>query len=217
MARILLFGGSFDPIHHGHLVISRYVAEALGVQRVILIPAARPPHKPDRVLTPGEHRLAMCRLAVAGDPLFEVSDWELSQAGPNYTLNTVRHFADALPAGTELYWLVGMDSLGELASWYHVGELVEACTIVTAARPGFEAGDLSQLRSALTPEQVDRLLRHIISSPRIEISATDIRDRVRAGWGIRYLVPDPVATYVCQQGLYQADPQSTAQYHRPAE
>lgn len=205
MAKIVLFGGSFDPIHHGHLVISRFVAEHLAAQRVLLVPAARPPHKPDRDLTPGEHRLAMCRLAVDGEKLFEVSDWELRQSGPNYTLNTVRHFGETLPAGTELFWLVGMDSLGELASWYRVSELVDACTIVTAARPGFEARNLPGLSSVLTNTQIERLRQHVIASPRIEISATEIRARARAGQSIRYLVPEAVAGYIARRGLYRAE------------
>jgi len=204
--RILLFGGSFDPIHHGHLIISRFVAEHLAAERVLLIPAAKPPHKPGRDLTPGEHRLAMCGLAVEGEPLFDVSDWELTQPGPNYTLNTVRHFAATLPRGTELFWLMGMDSLSELATWYHVSELVDACTIVTAARPGFEAGDLPDLARLLTHSQIERLRQHVIASPRIEISATDIRSRVRAGQSVRYLTPEPVASYIARHGLYASAP-----------
>jgi nicotinate-nucleotide adenylyltransferase len=205
LPRTLLFGGSFDPIHHGHLIISRFVAEHLGAERVILIPAARPPHKPGRVLTPGEQRLELCRLAVEGEALFEVSDWELTQAGPNYTLHTVRHFAEIMPAGTELFWLVGMDSLAELGSWYRVHELVEACTIVTAGRPGFENPDLSALAQALTPQQIEKLRRHIIAIPLIDISATEIRARARMGRSVRYLVPEPVAAYVAQRGLYQSE------------
>jgi nicotinate-nucleotide adenylyltransferase len=202
---ILLFGGSFDPIHHGHLIISRFVAEHLGAQHVLLIPAARPPHKPDRDLTPGRQRLAMCRLAVEGEDLFEVSDWELQQPGPNYTLTTVRHFAEALPPGTDLFWLVGMDSLAELASWYRVSELADACTVVTAARPGFESGNLPALAHALTQRQIACIREHVIASPRIEISATDIRARVRAGQSIRYLVPEAVAAYIARHGLYRAE------------
>jgi nicotinate-nucleotide adenylyltransferase len=206
LPNVLLFGGSFNPIHHGHLIISRFVAEHLNADRVLLIPAARPPHKPVRDLTSGEDRLEMCRLAVSGEELFKVSDWELRQPGPNYTLNTVRHFAETLPQGTEVFWLVGMDSLGELASWYRVSELADACTIVTAARPGFEARDLPGLANVLSENQVDRIRQHVIASPRIEISATDIRARVRAGRSIRYLVPESVEAYIARQKLYTAEP-----------
>jgi nicotinate-nucleotide adenylyltransferase len=201
--RCLLCGGSFDPIHHGHLIVSRFVAEQLDIPRVILIPGARPPHKPDRKLAPPADRLAMCRLAVAGDPRFEVSDWELGQEGPNYTLNTIEHYRSVSPAGTELCWLVGMDSLRELHTWYEARRLVESCTIVSTARPGFPRPEASELAAGFTPTQVEKLLRHIVEGPRVDIAGTDIRARVRAGLSIRYLVPEPVGRYVEERGLYR--------------
>jgi nicotinate-nucleotide adenylyltransferase len=201
--RVLLFGGSFDPVHFGHLIVGRFVAEALGIERVVLMPGASPPHKLERQLAPVAERLAMCRLAVEGDPQFEVSDWELGQSGPNYTLLTIRHFREFMPAQTRIYWLVGMDSLVELATWYRVGELVEECTIVTAARPGYDDPDLSRLRGALSEKQIEALRGNIMESPRIDISATDIRARVRAGGSIRYLVPDAVARHIAERGLYR--------------
>jgi nicotinate-nucleotide adenylyltransferase len=203
--RILLFGGSFDPIHFGHLIISRSVAERLRIQRVVLIPGASPPHKQERQLAPPADRLAMCRLAVGADPLFEVSDWETRQPGPNYTLNTVRHYLERLPAGAGLFWLIGMDSLPELATWYRAAELVESCTIVTAARPAYEQPELSRLAGVLSGEQIEALRRHMLETPRIDISATDVRARLRAGRSIRYLVPDAVAAYIAQRRLYAGD------------
>lgn len=203
MARVLLFGGSFDPVHFGHLIISRWVSEALGVERVVLVPGAVPPHKQGVRLAPAEARLAMCRLAVAGDAQFEVSDWEVGQPGPSYTLNTIRHFREVLGTGVELYWLIGLDSLPELGTWYRVAELVEECTIVTAARPGYEDPDLSGLSGPLTAAQVGRLREHVLASPRIDISATDVRARVRAGREVRYLVPEAVRGYIAERGLYR--------------
>lgn len=204
MSKILLFGGSFDPLHCGHLIVSRYVAEHLQAERVILIPARRPPHKSGQSLTPGEHRLEMCRRAVANDTLFAVSDWELAQTGPSYTLLTVQHFREVLPPATQLYWLVGMDSLLELGSWYHVAELIQSCTIVTAARPGYEDPNLSTLVGPLSTQQVATLRANIVTSPLIDISATDVRARVSAGRDIRWLVPDPVAAYIDDAELYRA-------------
>ena len=202
LADVLLFGGSFDPIHHGHLIVARAVAETLGVQRVILIPAARPPHKSQQALTAPRDRLEMCRLAVEGDPRFEVSDWELNQSGPNYTLHTVQHFRERRGEEISLYWLIGMDGLRELGTWHRVGELAEACTLVTALRPGFELPDLSYLRERLTPPQVETIAKHVLETPLIAIAATDIRARVRAGSGIRYLVPSAVAEYISGRKLY---------------
>lgn len=203
LGKVLLFGGSFDPIHFGHLIVSRFVAEHLGIDRVILIPGASPPHKRARGLAPAGDRLAMCRLAVDGDPDFEVSDWEAGQAGLNYTLRTVRRFRDVLGPDTGLHWLIGMDSLLELGTWYRVGELVDSCTIVTAARPRYENPNLSQLRGPLSPAQLDKLAQHTLESPWIDISATDIRARVRAGRSIRYLVPEAVCQYIAERRLYQ--------------
>ncbi len=203
MDRILLFGGSFNPIHHGHLIVCRAVAERLGCARTLLIPSARPPHKPEHVLPPAVDRVAMCGLATQDDTAFEVSDWETRQSGPNYTLHTVEHFAQELGPGAALHWLIGMDSLHELASWYRATELVEACTIVTAARPGFDPPARSTLAASFAPAQVDKLLAHIADSPRIDIASTDIRSRVSAGLSIRYLVPEAVRRYIAERGLYR--------------
>ncbi|MEW6250717.1 MAG: nicotinate (nicotinamide) nucleotide adenylyltransferase [Planctomycetota bacterium] len=201
----LLFGGSFDPVHHGHLIVARHVAEHLGVARTILIPSAAPPHKPGRRLGSIADRLAMCRAAVQDDPQFEVSDWEATQSGPNYTITTVRHFREGLGDEVALFWLVGMDSLRELATWYHAPELVELCTIVTAARPGYEPPTAAQL-AGFSAAQVRRLLQFIVPSPQIDIAARDIRARVRAGASIRYLVPEAVRAYVQAHGLYGGEP-----------
>lgn len=203
MAGLLLFGGSFDPIHNGHLIVCRHAAEALDIQRVVLIPGACPPHKQQVDLTPAAVRLELCRLAVRDDPLFEVSDWETRQSGPNYTLHTVRHFRETQPPKTKLHWLIGMDSLAELSSWYRIGELAGLCTIVTVGRPGAEGPDRSSLRKHMSARQLDELETHTLDSPLIDISATDIRARVRAGRSIRYLVPEPVRAAIEVRGLYR--------------
>jgi nicotinate-nucleotide adenylyltransferase len=200
----LLFGGSFDPIHHGHLIVARNVAEQLGVNRVLLIPAATPPHKRNHELTPADARLAMCRLAVEGDDLFDVSDWETRQAGPNYTLLTVRHFREALGAATSCYWLIGSDSLCDLWKWYEVRQLVEECTIVTAGRPGFEPGDMAELREKVGDALCKKVAQHVLATPLIHISATDIRRRVRDRLSVRYLVPAAVAEFITANHLYAA-------------
>lgn len=202
--RILLFGGSFDPIHNGHLIVSRHVAEQLGLARVILIPSASPPHKQGQRLAPIADRLAMCRLVAAEDPLFEVSDWEAQRPGPNYTLLTIQHFRALLGPGVDLCWLVGMDSLNELETWYHAGELVDACTIVTTARPGSTRPDPAALSGRFSPSQIEKLLRHIVAGPHIDIASTDIRERVQSGRSIRYLVPEAVRAFIKERGSYRA-------------
>jgi nicotinate-nucleotide adenylyltransferase len=175
--RLGLFGGSFDPIHHGHLIIARAVAEHFDMQRVILLPSRTPPHKPDVRLAAPEHRLAMVEHAIAGDRLFESSDYDL-------------------------FWIIGADSLCELHTWYEPAQIIKHCRIVTAVRPGYEVGELSELLSVLPAEAVAQLRRDIIETPRIDISATDIRSRTAAGRSIRYLVPDRVREYVADHKLY---------------
>ncbi len=202
MDKILLYGGSFNPIHNGHLIVARHVAERLGIGQVVLIPSASPPHKLGQRLAPAEERLALCRLVAEDDPQLSVSDWEIGRSGPNYTLLTVEHFRHVVGSERELCWLIGMDSLRELETWYHAEELVDACTIVTAARPGFEAPGASELGRCFSAEQVDRLLAHVVEGPRIDIAGTEIRARVRMGQSIRYLVPEVVRARIEGVGLY---------------
>lgn len=203
MANLLLYGGSFDPIHNGHLIVCRYAAERLQASRVLLIPSAAPPHKQHKTLTPADVRVELCRLAARGEPGFEVSDWETRQSGPNYTLHTVQHFRTTEPPETQLYWLIGLDSLLELPTWYRVRELASLCTIVTVGRPGARWPSRETLLQFLSSEQADTLEAHYLDCPLIEIAATDIRERARKGLSIRYFVPDAVAEAVAARGLYR--------------
>lgn len=202
MQGIALFGGTFDPVHHGHLIVGRAVMEQLQFERVVFIPAASPPHKLGRRLTDASHRLEMTRLAVAGEPGFEVSDIETRRTGPSYTIHTVEAFFEQVGPDAELAWIIGGDSLPELHSWYQIERLVDACRIVTAARPGYETPDLQPLRATLPAERVERLIADVLTTPRIDISATDIRRRAREGRSVRYLVPDAVAEYISAHDLY---------------
>ena len=202
-AGVLLYGGSFNPIHNGHLIIARCAAELLGVSRTIVIPSAAPPHKAGTGLASAEQRLEMARLAIADGPGFEVSDIELRRTGPSYTILTVEDYRREFGPDVPLYWLIGGDTLPELRTWYRVGDLVDLCRIVTAARPGFETPDLSPLLGVLTPAQIQRLGDGILSTPLVDISATEIRQRIREGQSVRDLLPKRVAEYICQHGLYR--------------
>jgi nicotinate-nucleotide adenylyltransferase len=201
-ASVLLFGGSFDPIHHGHLIVARAAAEQISAARIVLIPSALPPHKQDKRLAPAADRLEMCRRAVAGDGLFEVSDWELGQAGPNYTLLTVRHFRGLYSPEVALSWLIGMDGLIELGTWHRIADLIDACTIVTAVRPGHPAPDLAMLDGQLTDAQIAKLKSAIVETPQVEISSTQIRSRAARGLPIRYLTPEAVCGWIALRRLY---------------
>jgi len=198
---ILLFGGTFDPIHHGHLIIARAAAEQLNVPKVILIPSAQPPHKAEKTISSAEDRLKMTHLAVQDEPLFEVSDCELKRQGPSFTLETVRFFRQQYPQ-TQFYWLIGADSISELVSWYHIEQLAEECSIVTAARPGFNPQDNQALKSILTDPQIQRLRQNILETPQVDISATRIRRRVRQNQSISCLTPSAVIDYIKRQNLF---------------
>ena len=201
--RIALFGGSFDPIHLGHLIIARSVAELLDIDRVIFLPSASPPHKTASDLLAAEHRSEMVKLAIADEPAFGFSDFDLTRQGPSYTIETVAHFRQEFGPTAILHWIIGADSLPELPTWYRAGELVESCHIVTAARPGWERIDDQALRPHFNDEQIATLRSNMVETPRIDISATDIRNRVRAGKSIQYLVPESVRQYMLQHGLYR--------------
>lgn len=200
--RIGLYGGSFDPIHFGHLISARSIAEQLDYSRILLVPSARPPHKPASALIDVRHRLAMARLAVDDDPLFEVSEVELHRAGPSYTIDTVDELGRQLGDQCELFWIIGSDSLPELATWHRIGELLDRIRIVTATRPGFVAPDMTSLESKAGTSAVERLLSDRCGTPEIDISATGIRQRVRNGRSVRYLTPEPVVDYIATEGLY---------------
>jgi nicotinate-nucleotide adenylyltransferase len=193
----LCFGGTFNPIHHGHLLCARAAAENLGFDRIVLFPSAQPPHKPGIVdLASAEHRLAMCRLAAQDQPeLFEVNDLELHRATPSYTIDTAQILkAQGWP---KVSWLIGADMLLYLPQWHRAEELVEAVDFVILARPGWTL-DWSGL-----PALFRRLEKNVVSAPLIDISATQIRQRVKEGRSIAWMTPSSVAEYIQLNRLYR--------------
>ncbi len=200
---IALFGGTFDPIHCGHLIVARCVLEQLSLDEVTFIPSANPPHKGVEDLSAVAHRLAMVERAIDGETGFACDDCEAKRAGPSYTFDTVMHFRDRLGPAANIHWIIGADSLAELESWHRAGELVDACNIVTVRRLGDNQPDLSTFGSVLDKGHVAKLERGILQSPHIDISATDIRRRIAAAQSIRYLVPEPVRQYIEDHQLYR--------------
>lgn len=209
--RIVIYGGTFDPVHHGHLIAARAVAEHFGFERVTLMPAHIPPHKcrpgndSPSISSPAQ-RLEMLRLAVQGDELFEVSELEIARPGPSYTYRTLQELQRLHGGQAELYWIVGADMLADLPNWYHAAEVVEMANIVTAARPPYSDAlepVFAQLERSFTPSQVLRLRELVVTTPRIEISATDIRARAEAGRPLEYLTPTAVISYIQSHGLYR--------------
>ncbi len=202
-AGIGLYGGSFDPLHIGHLIIARAVAERLDLQRVVFLPSATPPHKTLHTLADPAHRAKMVESAIAGEPIFEFSDYDLKRAGPSYTIDTVNHFGKLFGSEVELYWIIGADSLVEFAQWHRASELVDTCQVITAVRAGWEQTEWDKLRSTFSEALVTKLQTGVLETPVIEISSTDIRERIRQGASIRHLVPDSVRAYINEHGLYQ--------------
>ncbi len=200
--RVGMFGGSFDPIHFGHLIAARSIAEQLQLSRVILIPSPRPPHKAADTLIDARHRIEMARRAVAGDPLFEVSEMEVGRSGPSYTIDTVDDFRERYGADAGLVWIIGADSLPELATWHRIAELVDRVRIVTATRPSRVTPDMSGLEAMIGPEATGKLISDSLSTPAIDISATTIRQRIAGGRSVRYLTPNAVVAYIETHEIY---------------
>ncbi len=194
MKKLGLFGGTFDPIHHGHLIVAQDVQCGLSLDAVFFIPAFVPPHKRDRTTSKKEHRLAMIDLAIQGNACFRSSDRELERGGVSYTVDTVKAFRDEYGDGTELFFLLGTDNLAEIETWHKPRDLVELCTLVSMRRPGYaEPAVPSWLKGRY--ERVDVTA--------VDISGNEIRERVRSGLPVRYLVPPAVAEYIGRENLYR--------------
>jgi nicotinate-nucleotide adenylyltransferase len=189
VTRIGIFGGTFDPPHIGHLIVAQDAWAALGLDRVVFMPAAVPPHKADLAITPAALRLEMIRAAVAGDPRFEVSDLELRRAGPSYTVDTLRELRARDPE-VALFFLLGVDQFRDLHLWREPEELARLATLVVVSRGG----------EAVTTKP--GLPHRLLEVTRIDLSATALRARVAAGEPIRYLVPEAVAAVIGREGLY---------------
>jgi nicotinate-nucleotide adenylyltransferase len=194
--RTLCFGGSFNPIHHGHLICARAVAEVLRFEQILLIPSAQPPHKPGATdLAPPNDRLAMCRLAVAGDALFDVTNLELTRSGPSYTIDTARELKRR--GWSEVHWLIGADMAAYLPNWHEPLALLQEVHFWLLARPGWT------LDWSTMPPDYRQLSERVVPAPLIDLRATTLRRRVAAGKSIAYLTPDPVVQYIRERGLYQ--------------
>ena len=187
--KIGIFGGTFNPIHLGHLLLAETAREALSLDRVVFIPAAVPPHKPSKALLSGEVRLKLIELAIKGNPGFVASSIELERAGPSYTIQTVEMLHSQLPQA-KLFLIVGEDMLS--VAWRSWKQLKQLCTIAAAHRPQAKTSRQSGIR--------------YLPMPQVEISSTDIRQRLTAGKSVRYLLPSAVAQHIYQHQLYQKRP-----------
>ena len=210
-----LFGGTFDPIHFGHLRAAMELADILALDRVVFIPSASPPHKTEREITPFEHRAAMVDLAISGNPLFSCSDVENMRKGKSYSIETVRHFLSVTNSESRLYFITGQDAFDLITTWYDWKTLLTLCHFVVMTRPGYDNKNLDQI----LPTDVAAAYQFDPSGDRfvnpqgtavyfrrttfLDISASDIRARIQSGKSVQYLMPDAVIRYIAAERLYR--------------
>ncbi len=193
-----ILGGTFDPVHHGHLAIAEEAREALGLERVLFVPAASPPHKPGQPVSAPEDRLAMVRLAVAGNPAFDASDIEISRGGASYTVDTLSALRSG---GLEEPWLVlSSEALVLLPSWREPQRILELARLAVVPRDGFDPLGPDWVRAHF-PGAADRV--RFLPGPLLPISGSVVRRRAHVGRSVRYLVPDAVAAYIADHRLYR--------------
>jgi nicotinate-nucleotide adenylyltransferase len=197
-----LLGGTFDPIHYGHLVIAEEVVAVLHLEEMVFIPAGQPPHKSGHSVTAVEHRVAMLELAIASNSHFAISLVDVERLGPSYTVETLQRLREEWGTNVALYFVIGWDSLEELPLWYDpIGILEQLTYLVAVRRPGYveEPGYIEQLEARL-PGIKQRLL--VIPVPQLAISATELRQRVAEGRPIKYQTPEAVERYITEHNLY---------------
>ena len=192
--RIAVMGGTFNPIHYAHLISAEQVRAGLGYDKILFIPSARPPHKvADADIIEPEHRYQMVLLAIAENPHFEVSRIELERAGPSYTIETLKALKELYGETTELAWIIGADSLIEYRIWKDFDKVLERCVMIATTRPNYDLNRVPlEIRKKVTAFPITG----------VDISATVIRERVRKGLSIQYLVPEGVDAYIEQHQLY---------------
>ena len=194
-----VLGGTFDPVHTGHVLVAEEAKARLNLAEVLFVPAGLPWLRGDSPVAAAEHRVHMVRLAIDDKPYFKLSTIEVERSGPSYAVDTIAELKGQLGAGDELFFILGWGSLAELPEWREPSRLITMCRLVTVPRVGFPAPDLDSLEASI-PGLADRVI--LLDEPRVDISASEIRGRVSRGLPIDHLVPEPVERYIREQGLY---------------
>ena len=195
--RIGLMGGTFDPIHFGHLVTAESARVKYNLDKVVFIPSGNPPHKKERIISPANHRMEMTLLATVTNPFFSISDIEVARPGYSYAYDTVCAFRERFGDDSELFFITGADAMMEILTWKEVDKLMRKCFFIAATRPDFGL----EMTEALPPEYRSRI--SIMEIPALAISSSDIRKRCAEGDSIKYLLPESVETYIYKYGLYK--------------
>ncbi|MDY6793686.1 MAG: nicotinate-nucleotide adenylyltransferase [Actinomycetota bacterium] len=201
--RIGVMGGTFDPIHHGHMVTAEEAWKQFGLDQVLFVPSGHPPHKEERKSLDAEQRYLMAVIATATNPHFIVSRMEIERPGPSYTIDTVEQLHHKYGRNTDVFFITGADAILEILTWKEPERILEECTFIAATRPGY---DLARLEDSLPEAEKTRHASDpkvlVMEIPALAISSTDIRRRVSEGRPIRYLVPEGVAEFIEKNGLY---------------
>jgi nicotinate-nucleotide adenylyltransferase len=220
--RLGLLGGSFNPVHNGHLAIARQTREALGLDQVLFIPTSQPPHKPNNSLAPAQDRYEMVHIAIASNPTFAISDVEIRRPGKSYTIDTIRLLQQEYGAQTQLFFLIGLDAFLDFPSWRDTQTLLKLCTFVVLSRPGLSFRSLSTVAllppipypslADLDADRISRIEAPIgthglicLKLPPSAVSASDIRARIRQGLPAANQLPPLVESYILHHHLYQED------------
>ncbi|NMB45233.1 MAG: nicotinate-nucleotide adenylyltransferase [Firmicutes bacterium] len=203
--RIGIMGGTFDPIHYGHLVVAEAAREAFSLEKIIFVPAGIPPHKAKEEVTPARHRYLMTLLAIMSNPYFEISRVDLDRGGVTYTVDTLADLKSQLPPAVQMYFITGADAILEILSWKSPDQVLSMAEFIAVTRPGYGLDQLSQAIGPLYAEFRDRI--HILEVPPVGLSSTGLRRRLVEGRSIRYLVPETVVAYINNEGLYGTSPE----------
>lgn len=196
-----LMGGTFDPIHMGHLVTAEEARQQFDLDYVVFVPAGIPPHKEKETISLPEHRYLMTSLAVMSNPSFFVSRIEIDHEVPTYTIDTVRHFSCGKEPGPEIFFITGADAILEIFTWKDYEELLNICTFIAVSRPGYSLDRFHEILSRTCPDMRHKV--HLLEIPALAVSSTYIRERVALSKTIKYLTPEPVEQYIKKHGLYR--------------
>ena len=198
MQRLGIMGGTFDPIHYGHLLMAEEARQAFALDQVVFVPNGHPAHKKAYLVSSPEDRYAMTLLATGSNPFFTCSRMELERPGPSYTIDTLRAFHTLYPDLDALYFITGADAVLEILTWHEYDKLADECRFIAVTRPGFVLDRLEEMLDAEFLHQIS-----FLPIPGLEISSTDLRRRVREGRSVKYLTPAAVEEYIRQKGLYR--------------
>jgi nicotinate-nucleotide adenylyltransferase len=201
--KIALFGGTFDPIHLGHAEVADATAKRIGAEKVIFIPAKCSPLKGFSPNARDEDRLKMITLTIAKRETFAVSDCELRRPAPSYTLDTVRQFKHDYGSDTSIHWLLGSDSIDDLVHWYKIGALIDECNLTTMQRAGYGLPDFDKFIPVWGPQRIAKLRSNVVETPLIDISSTEVRERLAAREDVAGMLHPDVIKYIRQRGLYR--------------